>query len=1211
MKIFTKRLGQPLGGLYKFLFMMQLILICLIAGMLQVSATTYGQKLTLNEDGIAIKQIFKAIKSRSGYDVLWQSDRLDANRKLNVHFNDTEISEVIRECIEGTGLIFEMQDKCIVIKVPIAPQYGAIQQDSLIYKGQVKDENNNPLAGATVKIVGSSRTTFTTSKGSFAIYGPRKGTLEVTYVGYLGKQLTLNALNPSDIIEIKMIQGDNILGEVSVVSTGYQDIPKERATGSFEVITKEQLQHNSDPNLISRLEGITTSMNFNNQLTNVNSANTQVLSTSPNQSPLAKLTIRGRNTLNPQSTFLSQSGQVLVVIDGIASPYPIDNVDPNDVESITVLRDAAAASVWGSKAANGVIVVKTKRGAYNNPVAIFFNSNFNVTEKIDLFYQKAMSTSDYIDAQVFQFNAAKTKVDPPVIGTRPPFISPVAEILGQFQNGQISATQVTNQLDALRANDVRKDFDKYLLRDALTQSYSLGIDGGSKKIAQRLSLGYTKSHENSVGAESGRVSLAYTTSFKPVKNLDINLGVFYSIRSSENQAPEDQVTGQVLGQYYFPYTRIADDNGNPISIPYKYRPSFVNLLQSTYGGKIPNLDFTPLDNINKGYWNTQYKNLNFNFGVNYSISNALSTSLIYNYGIGNNDVEKLNRKESFYIRDLVSYYTSPAGVKSIPFGGFYSIINSSVKSQSLRGQINLNKTLGAKHNLNAIAGLEATQSYAINKPFQYYGYDEETLANSSQLDYVNNVPTLFNTGLGANARIPGLITTITDGKTRTYSIYTNGAYTYNKRYTISGSARKDVSSEFGIGTNKSGAPYYSIGGKWNLGQENFYKVDFLPILQLRATFGYNGNVNPQIIARQLISYSTGTEINGYPFALAQSGNGVTNEKLRPEKTGIFNLGLDFGFKNGKLSGSLEYYDKKTTDLISSNPLDPSTGFNRLPYNSANLHGWGMDFSLNSQNLQTKMFSWSSNFLFSYNRVKVTKLFSANAKTASDGVSGSPSYNEGADLSRLYGYRWAGLDPTNGSPRGFLNGVPVTLDNRSYTSIFNQPLAQARYFGSAVPVYFGSFRNTFGFGPLSFSANILFKLGYYFRRPMTDVVSYFTLLGSGTTNALQGKEYANRWQRPGDENTTNVPSLIYPADPQRDLFYLYSETNVHKADHIRLQEINISYTFRNKEWFLKNPRFYTNISNLGIIWRENKLKLDPDIGDYPRPRIYAFGISANF
>lgn len=451
-----------------------------------------------------------------------------------------------------------------------------------------------------------------------------------------------------------------------------------------------------------------------------------------------------------------------------------------------------------------------------------------------------------------------------------------------------------------------------------------------------------------------------------------------------------------------------------------------------------------------------------------------------------------------------------------------------------------------------------------------------------------------------------------DSRIRTFSAYANAAYTYKQRYTLSGSVRKDASSEFGKGTNQSGTPYYSVGAAWNTDKEKFFKVDWLSSLKLRTSFGYNGNVNPSYLARPLIFRSFYQDFNGLYFATA--GSYVSNRNLRPEKTGTLNMGLDFAFKNNWLSGSVEYYNKWTTDLITSNPTDPSMGYNYAGINTGNLHGYGIDFTLNSLNLQRGLFKWGSNLLFSYNRVKVTKLYVGEGKTVGTGLDAT-GYNVGFDLSRVFAYRWAGLDPLTGDPRGYLNGqaVRISPDGAGTTNLIgigNLPLSEAHYFGSSVPVYYGTFRNTFSYGQFSVSASLMYKLGYYFRRPVSDVVNYVIMFGN---NTLQGAEYATRWQQQGDELKTNVPSQVYATSGNnRDNFYRFSDINVAKADHVRLQEINLSYALSSgKNWFIKNPKVYANVNNLGIIWRANKLGLDPDINDYPNPKTYSFGFSANF
>lgn len=214
-------------------------------------------------------------------------------------------------------------------------------EDSVVFRGRVVDESGKAMPGATIRIKGQAKVTMTNEEGHFEILASRRAILQFTYVSYVNKEISLAGHNPDQELKISLIPGQNLLGEVNIVSTGYQDLPKERATGSFEVISKEQLQHSSDPNLLRRLEGITTSMDFNDQ-NNVNlglnnsSFGLTGISGVAMRSPLINLTIRGRNTLVPTSVSGELTGQPLVVIDGIASAYSIDDIDPNDVESITI-----------------------------------------------------------------------------------------------------------------------------------------------------------------------------------------------------------------------------------------------------------------------------------------------------------------------------------------------------------------------------------------------------------------------------------------------------------------------------------------------------------------------------------------------------------------------------------------------------------------------------------------------------------------------------------------------------------------------------------------------------------------------------------------------------------------------------------------------------------------------------------------------------------
>lgn len=1212
---------------------MRLTTVILIATIMQVSAAGFAQKITLSEKKANLKSLFKEIRRQSQYNFLYTDAQLASTKPIDIKVSNMEIKAVLDLIFRDQPLTYTVDENTVVVSTRKQSLMDKITEylKSVDLSGQVLNEAGYPMLGAIVRVGGTKKVTSTDVEGRFFLKDvDPQGTLIISYVGYRTDTITIAGKTK---FIVKMDPQLNQIQEVRIVSTGYQDLPKERATGSFESISKVQLQHSTDPNLIRRLEGITTSMDFRNDLRPVNSSNLNA-----QRSPLVNLTIRGKNTLNEnENADLNGnfSGQVLVVIDGIASPYSIDKVNPNDVESVTILKDAAAASIWGSRAANGVIVIKTKKGGYNSKLRVSLSSNLNVTEKIDLFYNKTMQIGDFVEAQKLQFLNANKPL--PAVSISSLYgqetVSPVAEILDAWKfKGLTTEQEAMAQLEALKNNDIRRDYTKYFLRNAFTQSHALSIDGGSEKFNYRVSGGYDKSLNNTRNSGLDRIVLTYNASARPVKNLELQGNISYNVQNNKEQAEENRITG-IANSTFFPYSRLMDEQGNPAELTKTYRPGFIDLFESTYtGGQFLSWRYKPLEDINEGYSTLKSQNLNLNFSSTYQILKGLSLQATYNYNTGRNEDNSLYRQNSFYMRNLINYFTTSLAstdpktgnpvtpyVRQLPLGGQYTTGLTKSSNQTLRGQLNLNKSWNEKHEISAIAGLDLAQNYSILKTDGYYGYNESTLRSDNKLDYKTMIPIIFAEDFsGYNGEyISNLSRGFLDNKVRTFSWYANTAYTFNRKYTLSASVRKDLSSEFGRGTNQKGTPYYSVGGSWNIAAEPFYHSELFPVLTFRSTFGYNGNVNPSILARPLITYSDVNGDNELPYAYTSFGTGISNNKLRPEKTGIWNIGMDFGLKGNRLSGSLQYYNKKTTDLLANGELDPSTGYTNITYNTGNLMGHGIDLNLNSLNVQSGLFKWNTNVLFSYNKVKVTKLYAATTSLAGNVVSNSSgSYNEGYDLSRMFGYRWAGLDPETGDPRGYLNGEIVSIadnaaGNAAYQGIQNASLSEVRYFGSAVPVYYGAVRNTFSYGNFSVSANLMYKLGYYFRRPSSQILNYSQL--NSNIPSIQGIEYQNRWQKPGDELHTNVPSAIYTSSNlNRDNFYKYAEINVLKGDHIRLQELNFSYTITpGKSWFIKNPRVSANVNNLGIIWKANKEGIDPEVFDYPNPRSYSFGFSANF
>jgi len=1214
MKFYTLRSGTIDGRLYKFLVFLRLLFILVLFGMLQASAAGYGQSVNLNEESITVREIFKSIKQQTGYDVLWQKGQLEEKRRLNVNFRNATVEQVMNACLEGQRLTYVIEDKSIVIRsFPNQILPVAIWQDSILFTGKVTDENNKPMVGASVKIKYGTRTVVTSAGGEFRIYAPKgESVLQLSYVGYAIKEIPLKE-GSSRRLSIQLLPATGTLSEVQVVSNGYQDLAKERATGSFEVVTAKQLEHSTDPNLLKRLEGITTSMNFNNNsVFNTTVSGTNVSVTNRNRSPLADVTIRGRNTLTPSTLPFNNSGFPLLVIDGIASAYGIDQLNPEDVESVTILKDAAAASIWGSRAANGVLVVKTKRGNYAQPLSVSLNTNFSVTEKPDLFYRALMSTSDFIDAQRERFVREGIPL-PAASGSAQGqgVVSPVTEIMNDYlYRGVLTQAQANAQLDALRGNDVRHDITKYLMRRPLIQNYTLGLAGGSKAVAYRISAGYSKSQGNTQRSGTDRMNVNYSGSVRPLKGLELNWSASYSQQHKDFQAGNTFMgTGPTQFQ---PYAQLADENGTPLALPRLYRPAYMNYLKTTYGSAILDMTFKPLEEIGLGWLKGKVQSMNLLVNANYKFDNSLSATVSYSYNRELNDEREFYSKNSFYLRELNNRFRDPATMSyGLPYGDILLPSRRTATGKTLRGQMNYSHTWG-RHALNAILGMDASDNYAYQSGTTYYGYDQELLTFNNNVNRLTPYPMLY---LPGTAPLPFNDLAITDNRNRALSGYSNVAYTYDNRYTVSGSVRRDGSNIFGASENKSGTPFYSTGLSWNIANEHFYHFELMPKLQLRTTFGYNGNSNPIIFPRPRITYATSAE-TGLPTAAAPTTQEATNKQLRPEKTGVLNFGLDFGLKGGRVSGSFEYYIKDTKDLIADNLLDPSTGLLELKYNTGDLRGRGIDLTINSQNLQLGRFSWSTNFLLSSNRVKVTKLYTPGTPVASSFISGfgTSNFNVGYDLDRLFAYRWGGLDPATGNPRLLFNGQALVIDNsqagrNNGNLIYNASPSTLRYMGSSVPVYFGSLRNSFSYGSLMLSINILYKFKYVIRRPPGDLANYSALYSAIPT--LIGGEYASRWRKPGDELVTNVPSLTYPGSNDVDGTYRLADINVIKGDHIRLQEINLSWGMRVPDWRLKNLRLYANVTNLGILWRANRAGVDPDINDLPNPRGYSFGLSANF
>lgn len=1047
------------------------------------------------------------------------------------------------------------------------------QQSYITMRGQVlSEEDSRPISNASIIIEGIRRTFVTNEEGRFLLNLPdvKNFIITVNRLGYESAQIQVDANRKTDLL-IRLAVADNLLQEVTV-NTGYQSIPKERATGSFEVVNTELFNRQITTDVISRLDGVLPSVLFDKR----GGSETAMI-------------VRGVASLGLTDM------RPLIVLDNFPFEGDINSIKPNDVESVTLLKDAAAASIWGAKAGNGVLVITTKKGKYGTPWHLNFSVNTTMTEKPDLYYHPQMSSSDFIDVEQFLYEKGVYNSMLNSSTNRTP-VTPVISLLYQHSQGKLGDAELQRQMDVFRSQDLRKDLTDYFYRTGINQQYALSLNGGSDRSSTLFSMGYDNNSRTSVGNDFSRINLNLQNSFQPLNKLELNLGLRYSLLQTSSNHPGNMQ--MISGRDLYPYTRLVDEQGKALVVERDYRSSYLDGLEG-----LPLLDwrYRPYDELFLADNTSQANNMLFSTKAKYNFLQNLSAELHYQYEYQPSSNRNYYSEETFYTRNMINRYTQLVGgdvIRPVPLGGIIDRVNSDLKAHSVRGQLNYNQSWSGKHSVSAISGMEIRHSENGRIDSRLYGYDDDLLI-SSVVNYVERFPIFPNVGSGA---------TIVDinrefrNLQRFVSLYVNGSYNYDKRYTLSLSVRRDASNLFGVETNNKWKPLWSIGGAWNIAEESFYKLVSMPLLKMRATYGYSGNVRVNTAAVTTLEYRGLSRFARLPYAIV---NNPPNPSLRWEKVGTLNLGLDFGLKSTRLSGGIEYYRKTATDIINSVTADPTTGFNALTRNSAIVRNVGWDVSLNSRT-RIGPLSWVGNLLLSINKNKVVQYLRDPTRISSwvgsgstiSPIVGQPAYN-------LISYRWAGLDPLNGDPVGYLNGEK-TVD---YALHQQQATKQDLVFhGSALPEYYGSIRNTFEWRGVSVSANISYRAGYYFRR---QSINYTTLLSAN--NQVGHSDYNLRWQQPGDELKTTVPSMIYPTNSRRNDFYRDSEVTAEKGDHIRLQDVNLTYTFRRrqKELFFRDIKASMYVRNLGFLWRANSFKLDPDVRQMPLPKTLSLGLTANF
>jgi TonB-linked SusC/RagA family outer membrane protein len=1200
-KNYTKDSGALSWPTNKFFLIMRLTTLILIVTIMQVSASSFAQKITLSEKNAPLSKVFKKISQQSGYDFFVTSSMLKGTKPVTIQVNNADINTVLTTIFKDQPVSFSIDDK--VITVHAKPQdenakpSGNQPPKDIMVHGKVYNEKNEPLIGASIHVQGSSiRSAATNEQGFYLIqYVPEDANLIISYVGYKSDTIAVKA---REEINVTLKPNVDALKEIVVVSTGYQTLSKERATGSFGKPDMETFHERSGTNdIVSRLDGLVPGLTVLAGPSHV-TANRNGNSAGQQQS-----IIRGQSSLQLAT-------DPLYVVNGV-QVTDFSAINPDDIQDITVLKDAAATAIWGAKAANGVIVVVTKKGN-NRKLKFNYSGYFNFQGKpnFDYVYRHELNSGQYIQA-------AKETFDPvtyPYSGLSTSYVAPHETILYNQYRGLITSGQASASLDSLSKINNQSQLKNLFFRNAYTMNHTVSASGGNNIYNFYSSLSYTDNHSNSPGAANNAYRINLSQDINPNKWLKI------SLNTSLNNTINSSARPASIGAQFLPYQLFQDANGNNINLNYTQGLTAATRADYQARSRI-NLDYSPLDEINDGFTKGNNLTINTTADVAVKLWKGLSFEGTYGYQkapgstINYDDISEYSQRS-----ELVSYTVAPTTASTPVYylpttGGRYITTNNDQRNWTLRNQLIYNTELrSGKDRLSVQLGQEAQEQLTTSNTTIVRGYN--TSLNTYQLlDYNTLSNGIFGTVSTGRSVFSEMPFTYYESLTRYTSYFGLLNYALNQKYLIDGSIRADHSNLFGDAESGQKKPSYSLGGKWLISKENFLKdVNWVKDLGLRATYGVAGN-SPYLGAGSTVDILRVETNSTTGNALALST--PANNKLSWESTRTYNLGIDFSLLNYRLSGSVDLYQKNTTDLIGSVPLNPLTGSTSTTGNLGNLRNKGIEISLHSINLQSENFNWSTNFVFSYNNNKLLSYTNPSAITLTDTYRLGTSYVVGYGTPSLFAYKFAGLDNL-GDPQ-------IQLANGTITKKPNAATANDLvYMGTTLPVFNGGLTNTFRYQRISLAANMIYSLGAVMRR---DVNTFYTgrLTGGGGFTGNISSDFANRWKTPGDEAITNIPSYVANQGTsfsrRNVLYYEDADINVVSASYIKLRDITLSYNLSPKilqVLKIESLNLFVQTGNF-MIWKANKYDIDPEYNSAttgtralpPYGHTYSVGLNASF
>ncbi len=1157
---------------------------CILAVMLLCMFFSFellAQNVKFTFKNTPIKTILADVSEKTGFKFVYSNElqQIDNKVDFNLDADKGDINSILKNLFANTPVSWKINGNQVVIAPSeiISQNSGKQNQDSK-FSGKISDgASGETIPGVAVKNLRTNEVVVANDMGEFSIGAQQGDVLAFTSIGMKDVNFTVTRTDKIASVVMEM----DLVSLEDVVVTGYQTISKERSAGSYNIIKGSDVVNKaiSRNSIVDGLEGMTTGLSINN----------------------GTYRVRGTSSINSNQS-------PLFVIDGVAMTASRieDLISSNDISNITVLKDATAASIWGSQAANGVVVITTKRGQNKEKLRISYNGSFTYYGKPDYDYY------NYMDSQTWMKNAqemfdmysetykyenlksARSGTDHALnsSGSGIPVIWPHEEAMYKYKEGLISQTERDSYLASLVGLDGRGQFEEYFMSDKMYTSHTVSLNGGSDKHTYYVSLNYKGDQGISQDWEN-KFSINATQDFQitPWLKWDITLNSYWAQTNAHvnpfhtgTPTPTNTVFQTYSGARYYPlpYNIFVDENGDEINqsamIISEYGKEYAEDLTGI------NLDFYPLQDWKNSTRNDVASNIRVNTGFNVSLFKGLRYEGRFQYNRFNSKTETFRDANTYIVREerMLTYDTANKTLRVPKTGGHFTVGNTLASDWTLRNQLVYDSSFNnKKHQVTALMGTELRESKSTTYTSYARGYNIQTMIYE-KYD--------INAVSGNISKIPfGSTTTIlsstygqSETTTKYFSLYANAAYTYDNKYTLNASLRMDQSNLFGSNPANQYKPIWSVGGAWQIAKEEFMSnCNFFNQLTLRASFGYAGNSpDPGTGGTyDILKASTSVRFETPVYKV----DTPANDMLIWEKTRIVNIGFDTQFLKNAIALSFDYYNKYTTDLISTVTLNPTTGFFSALGNIGELSNKGFEFTLTTNNFRREKFTWQTMLTFSYNKNKVEKVVRETPIQYADQLVGTQTALEGYPMYSLFSYRYAGLTNEGMCAAYDKEGNIVSAEDVAYLT-----KDDAVHSGTTVPPIFGGLTNRFSFNNFELS----FMFVYNFGAKMREDGIYFY----GRPGAHLLSDFDKRWRKPGDEEFTDIPKYTVTNDKLlKENVYKYADTRILDASYIKLRDLTLSYTLPSRicqKIKTKNISVTATVGNLFCIPFNSK-GIDPE------------------